>query len=388
MKTKITGKKIAGIVLAALIAVFAFYKIFLYRPPVAVVAVKKAEIREIVQGPGTVQSRVPVAVSAKITGILEKLYADQGSRVKKGQLLAELDSAELRNREAAARFAQSRAERDLASEEANLVKSEANLELAKSNYQRDFEVYKPGYISPAAFDITRDALHVAQSDVAANEAAVKASKAAASQAESDAATARAIFGYTRIYAPMDGVITNRTAEIGDTINPGTPVFQMVNYDIWAASWIDETKLGGLKVGQQALIKLRSGQQYPGEIARLTKQADTVTRELEVDVKFDSLPKPLTIGEETEVYINTGRQSALAVPLSAIIEQKQNGAKGVLVVERGRAIFRPVAVGLKDDRQAAISNGLKGGEMVIVNPEGIKPGKRVRPQIETGMVKSR
>ena len=384
MKAKMTGKKIAGIVIIVLIAIFAFYKIFLYRPTVSVVAVKKAEIREIVQGPGTVQSRVPVTVSAKITGILEKLYADQGSRVKKGQLLAELDSAELRAREAAARFAQSQAERDLASAEANLVKSEANLELAKSNYQRDYEVYKPGYISPAAFDITKAALHVAQSDVAASEAAVKASKAAASQAASDAATARAIFEYTRIYAPMDGIITNRTAEIGDTINPGTPVFQMVNYQIWAASWIDETKLGGLKAGQQALIKLRSGQEYPGEIARLEKQADTVTRELEVDVKFDTLPKPLTIGEETEVYINTGHQTSLAVPVSAIMEQ--NGAKGVLVVEKGRAVFRPVAVGLKDERRAAISSGLKAGEMVIVNPAGIRPGKKIRPEIGTGAPK--
>ncbi len=386
MRAKMTGKKIAVIVIAALIVVFAFYKIFLYRPPVVVITVKKAEIRQTVQGPGTVQSRVPVTVSAKITGILVKLYADQGYHVKKGQLLAELDSAELRSREAAAAYAQSRAERDLASAQANLAKSRANLLLARANYQRDYAVYKPGYISPAAFDITRDALRVAESEVSANEAAVKAAKAAASQAESEAGTARAILGYTRIYAPMDGVITNRTAETGDTINPGTPVFQMVNYDIWAASWIDETKLGLLKVGQQAMIKLRSGQQYQGEIARLTKQADTVTRELEVDVKFDTLPNPLTIGEETEVYINTGHESALAVPLSAIIEQ--NGAKGVLVAEGGRAVFRPVAVGLEDSRQAAISSGLKEGELVIVNPAGVKPGKKVRPQIETGMVKSR
>ena len=380
MKSKLTGKKIAGIVIAALIAVFAFYKIFLYRLPVAVVLVKKAEIREIVQGPGTVQSRVPVTVSAKITGILDKLYADQGYRVKKGQLLAELDSAELKAREAAALWAQSRAERDLASAKANLVKSEANLMLAKSNYQRDFEVYKPGYISPAAFDITKDALNVAESDVSANVAAVKASKAAVSQAESETRTARAILGYTRIYAPMDGVITNRTAEIGDTINPGTPVFQMVNYQIWAASWIDETKLGRLKVGQQALIKLRSGQAYQGEIVRLDKQADTVTRELEVDVKFDTLPKPLTIGEETEVYIDTGRESAPAVPLSALIER--NGSKGVLVAEDGRAVFRPVGVGLEDGTQAAILKGLKEGDMVVLNPAGIEPGGKVRPEIKT------
>ena len=69
------------------------------------VRVKKVEVQGQVHGPGTVQSKVPVTVSAKITGILEKLYADQGDRVQKGQLLAELDAKELRAREMASRAA-------------------------------------------------------------------------------------------------------------------------------------------------------------------------------------------------------------------------------------------------------------------------------------------
>ncbi|MDR3566908.1 MAG: efflux RND transporter periplasmic adaptor subunit [Syntrophobacteraceae bacterium] len=374
-------KKIGGVVIAALIVIFAVYRVFLYRLPVAVVLVKKAQIRDIVEGPGTVQSKVPVALSARITGILEKLYADQGDRVKRGQVLADLDSAELRHREAAARWAQSRAQRDLARAKADLVKSQASLLLAQSNYQRDLEVFTPGYISAAAFDITKAALRVAQSDVAANEASVEASKAAISQAESDTRTAEALLGYTRILAPMDGIITVRTAETGDTINPGTPIFQMVDYQIWAASWIDESKIFLLKVGQKARIRLRSGQTYQGEVVRLNRQADTVTRELEVDVKFDRLPKPITIGEETEVYIDAGRQDALAVPLSALTER--NGAKGVFVAAGGRANFCPATLGLYDGRRVAVLKGLKEGEMVIVNSAGIRPGERVRPEIIAG-----
>lgn len=381
---KLTGKRIAGIIIVALVAIFAVYKIFLYRKPVSVAIVKRAEIQETVQGPGTVQSKVPVTVSAKITGILVKLYADQGYHVKKGQLLAELDSAELRARESAARYAQSRTERDLASAQANLAKSRANLLLAKANYQRDYAVYKPGYISSSAFDITKDALRVAESEVSASEAAVKAAEAAVSQAGSDARVARAIFGYTRIYAPMDGFITSRTAEIGDTVNPGTPIFQMINYQIWAASWIDETKMGQVRIGQHAVIKLRSGPVYHGEVARIERQADTVTREMEVDVKFDRLPKPLVIGEETEVYVDAGHQIALAVPLSAITEQ--SGTKGVFVAEGGHAVFRLVALGLEDGHNAAILKGLKEGEKVIVNPAGLKPGSKIRPEIKASTPK--
>ena len=378
-------KKIAGIIITLLILASAGYKIFWYLPPTAVIVVKKAEVQGKVHGPGTVQSRVPVTVSAKITGILEKLYADQGDRVKKGQLLAKLDSAELRAREAAAHAAGTRAQRDLARARADLIKSQANVALAQSNYQRDLEVFKPGYISPAAFDATKAALRVAESDVAANEATVKALESAANQAESEAGAARALFGYTRILAPMDGVVTVRKAEIGDTVSPGSPIFQMVNYQIWAASWIDETKIAQLREGQKATIKLRSGRVYTGEVARLNKEADTVTRELEVDVKFDSLPNPLVIGEETEVDIDTSRQTAPVVPLSAILEQ--NGSKGVMVVANGRAGFRPVVLGLQDGRRVAVLDGLREGDVVILNPAGIEQGKKVRPEIKSDMKKN-
>ena len=377
-------KKIAGIFIALLILAFAGYKIFWYLPPTAVIVVKKEEVRGKVHGPGTVQSRVPVIVSAKITGILEKLYADQGDKLRKGQLLAELDSVEVKAREAAAHAAKGRAQRDLVRAQADLIKSQAALALAQSNYQRDLEVFKPGYISPAVFDATKAVLRVAESDVTANDATVKALESAVNQAEAEAAATKALFGYTRILAPMDGVITVRTAEIGNTISPGTPIFKMADFQIWAASWIDETKIAQLREGQKASIKLRSGRVFGGEVSRLNKEADTVTRELEVDVKFDTLPDPLVIGEETEVNIDTGRQTAPAVPLSAIVER--NGSKGVMVVSNGLTNFWPVVLGLQDGQRAAVLEGLREGDMVILNPAGIEPGNKVRPEIKSDMAK--
>ena len=132
-------------------------------------------------------------------------------------------------------------------------------------------------------------------------------EAAVKQAESETHAAAALHNYTRIVAPMDGLITVRKAEMGTTIAPGTPIFQMVDLDqIWVAAWIDETQVAQLRPGQPAAIKLRSGRIFQGEVVRLNKEADTVTRELEVDVKFDQLPEPLVIGEEAEVDIDTGR----------------------------------------------------------------------------------
>ena len=260
-----------------------------------------------------------------------------------------------------------------------MLKAQADLGLAQSNYQRDLEVFKPGYISQAAFDTTKAQLRVAESEVAATRATVTSLEAAVKQAESETQAAAAVQDYTRILAPMDGLITVRKAEIGDTIAPGTPIFQMVNLDpIWVAAWIDETQVAPLQEGQKAAIKLRSGRVFQGGVVRLNKEADTVTRELEVDVKFAELPQPLVIGEEAEVDIDTGRQMALAVPLSAVITR--NGDKGVLVADKGLARFQKIATGLNDGKKIAVLEGLKEGDLVVINPVGLEAGEKVDPRV--------
>jgi HlyD family secretion protein len=375
------GKKSIALAIGVVIIVFLAYRLIWYRPPVAVMVVKKVEVQGKVHGPGTVQCKVPVTVSAKITGILEELYADQGDRVQRGQMLAKLDAVELRAREAAAQAAKNRAQRDLARAQADMLKAQANLGLAQSNYQRDLEVFKPGYISKAAFDTTKAQLRVAESEVAATKATVTALEAAVKQAESESHAAAAVHKYTHIVAPMDGLITVRKAEIGTTITPGTPIFQMVDPEcIWVAAWIDEAQIAQLREGQKAAIKLRSGRVFQGEVVRLNKEADTVTRELEVDVKFAHLPHPLAIGEEAEVDIDTGQVKALAVPLTAITDR--DGKTVVLAVDQGRLVFRPVKPGLNDGKRIAVMEGLKEGDLVVAQPTNLKPGTRVQPQVKT------
>jgi HlyD family secretion protein len=366
-----------GAVILALLS----YRLLWYAPTVPVIVVEQAEIQGKVHGPGTVQSKVPVAIGPKITGILEKLYVDQGDRVQKGQLLAEIDSAELRAREAATQAALSRAQRDLGRAQADMGKAQANLGLARSNYRRDLEVFKPGYISQAAFDTTKAQLKVAESEVSAYQATVTALQAAVKQADSETKAAAALHDYTRILAPMDGLITVRKAEIGTTLVPGSPIFQMVDLDqIWLAAWIDQALVAQLQEGQPAKITLRSGREYQGQVVRLCREGDTVTRELEVDVKFDQLPKPLVIGEEGQVEIDTGRQSALAVPLTAIMGKQ--GGKGVLVADNGILRFRKITLGLQDDARAAVTKGLNAGDLVVANPAALTPGTKVSPKIQT------
>jgi|UniRef100_A0A7C3WGB0 HlyD family secretion protein len=375
-------KQIITVAVGLFLLLFLGYWLILHRPSVAVIKVQQVDIQGEVRGPGTVQSKVPVAVSSKITGILEKLYADQGDLVKKGQLLAELDTAELKARLAAARAAQNRAQKDLARARAILAKAQANLALAQSNYRRDQEVFKGGYISQAAMDTTSAALKVAEGETGEARANVAASEAAVQQADAEARAAAATLDYARILAPMDGLLTVRKAEVGDTITPGVPIFKMVELDwLWVAAWIDETQIAALKEGQEAQIRLRSGRIFPGTVVRLNKEADMVTREMEVDVKFASPPEPVVVGEEAEVAIATGRTRAIAVPWTAV--EEQDGQSGVLVVEGGVVKFRPVKLGLRDRQQVAVEQGLKEGELVVVPASQTKPGQKVKGRLIAG-----
>jgi len=366
------------LVIASIVVIIGLgYRLFFYSPSVEVIAVKQQQVQGEIAGPGTVQAKIPVSVSAKITGILQKLNVDQGHMVKQGSVLAELDSAELIARLEAARSATARARQDDEKAKASTAKAQANLLLAQSNYKRDREVFDKGYISQAYFDVTQAQLHVAQSEHTEALKAQDAAVAMLAQVEAEAQATEATLDFSRILAPMDGLITSRRAEIGDTITPGRPVFNMIDLNsIWVAAWIDQALIAHLKADQTATIRLRSGRQFKGRVARINKEADTVTRELEVDVFFEQLPEPLVIGEEAEVVITPEAVQGLAVPRTAVLTR--DGKTGVFVVEESRAVFREISLGPNGKTMTGVTAGLKDGDIVIVSPGDIVDNQKIKP----------
>ena len=225
-------------------------------------------------------------------------------------------------------------------------------------------------------DATAAALKSARS-----AAASAAATLAARQAESHAATQEAVYAgvlhsFTRITAPMDGLIVAREAEAGDTLVPGSPIFRLVDTrTLWVAARIDESVVGQVEVGQSATIRLRSGKEMPGEVARINLQSDAATRELEVDVTFREIPERFAIDQEAEVVIHAGEEQGVVIPTAVLFQQGHEF--GVLVVTDGRAVFRPVQIGASDGERVVAREGLKAGEMVIRKPVGVRPGSRVR-----------
>lgn len=367
-------------IIAVLLALLA-YRLFLYAPPVAVIQAKEGKVAIEVHGPGVVAARIAVTVSTRVTGLLKEVHADQGDSVTSGQILAVLDDTDVAAKAIAAREAATASRRNVEAAEAALAKARADLELAQSNFQRDQEVFRTRNISQAAMDATAAALKSAQSAEASAAATLAARRAESDAAAQEAVYASVLHAFTRISAPMDGLIVSREAEAGNTLVPGSPIFRLVDtHTLWVAARIDESVVGQAEVGQPARINLRGGQELPGEVARISRQSDPATRELEVDVAFSELPQRFAMDQEAEVTIEAGEDQGVVIPASALLQQE--GERGVLVVSDGRAVFRPVQTGATDGKRLIVREGIEAGETVIRQPTGpkvkVSVGSRVRP----------
>lgn len=360
----------------ALVAAFALYALFLRSAAVEVEPAREGVLHTRITGPGTVQARIPVTLSARITATITKLLADQGDAVKRGQLLAILDDRELEAKRAGAANARETSARNIAAAQAAVAKAEAELELARVKYRRDQDLLRAGYVSQSAMDTSAATLRSAEANLENARAALAARQSEAAGVAHEARYADTVLSHTRVVAPMDAIVVERLAEVGTTVAPGTGLFRLVDpATLWVAARIDESVVGRVEVGQSAEIRLRTGNTVAGKVARIARQADAATRELEVNVAFDSPPARFAIDQEAEVSIRAGEDKGLVVPLTALIQHA--GKQGVLVVRDGRAQFRPVVTGAAEGGRAIVRQGLAAGDPVIVKPQAVKPGARVR-----------
>jgi len=351
--------------------------LFLMHPPqVRVVEIHEGVVQREAHGPGTVQARIAVNVSSKVTGVIKQVLADQGDTVRQRQLLATLVDDDLGAAAAAAQASVAAGEHDVTAAEALLAKAQADLLLAQSNYERDVQLFRDELISRRTFDQSTATLRAAESGVAGAESTLAARRAQFRSVQERLRQAEAELSYTRITSPMDGLVTTRKLEVGSTVVPGVPIFQMVDpTTAWVATFVDETLVGSIQVGQPAVIRLRSGEEVGGTVERVTRQADPVTRELEVDIRFQSAPARLTINEEADVTIVVEETRGLVAPSSALIHQGETD--GVWILEGERAVFRPVRIGLVGTGKFMAIEGIRAGEQAIVSPKGIKAGQRIR-----------
>ncbi|MBL8343418.1 MAG: efflux RND transporter periplasmic adaptor subunit [Rubrivivax sp.] len=344
---------------------------------VATVRVEAGAVAQRVVGPGTVQARVPVTLSARITATVRRVDADIGDMVRRGQPLVLLDDRDLAAKRSVVDGQQAALARNLEAAQAGAARAEAELELARSRQRRDAELLNTGFVSPAALDTSNAALRAATANVD-NATATQAARAAEARAlAAEARYAEAVHSHARIVAPMDALVIARQVEVGSTVVPGSTLLRLVDpQSVWVVMRVDESVLGRIELGQPATIRLRTGETLRGKVARIARQSDAATRELDVNITFDTAPRRFAIDQEAEVAVEVGDVRGITIPLAALTRSRE-GRPGVLVVEGGRTAFRALETGAADNRRVLVLEGLAAGETIVARAEGVRTNVRVR-----------
>lgn len=355
-------------------------------PEIEVVKIERRDLTNHVYGNGTVEAKVMIGVSSKITGRIVQLYADQGDQVTKGQLLARLEDNDFVQQQRQAQAVLRTVNATLGVEEAALRKARATLILAEKNAQRFTDLADKDLIARIESEQYQTTFAVAKEEVNRSQAALHAIHMEKEVSQAGIELSRSRLADTQIYAPQDGLIISRDLEQGATVTPGLSIFTLADPQlVWVKANVDEALLSSVAVGKKAAITLRSDQNtsLPGQVARLGQQSDRVTEELEVDVAFTPPLATFRLGEQADVLIVAEtKAAALSLPAKALISKE--GSRGVWRVSQGQLHFAEVQTGIEDRSGfTEIVFGLGLDEKVAVAPPAetakFKEGMRVREQ---------
>jgi HlyD family secretion protein len=366
------------------------------------------DITPAVHGVGTVEAKIVVPVSSKITDRIVSVLVDQGDPITTGQVVARLDdtqiAAEVRQAEANVRTADAQLRDLLAgarpeeidSLRAQLAAAQASHALSEQDFVRAQQLATKQIISQQDLDRARQV-----QDVSSNQERdlqqklrlalegprrdqVEAARSQGRAAEAALSLARQRLADTVITAPLTGYVVSRELEAGAVVNPGIPIFKVVDpHTVWATIYVDEQDTAGLAVGHPVDITIRSmpDRHFRGCVARVRRESDRVTEQLAVDITLNEGPDRLTLGEQVEATIQLPvQQGSIALPVAAIVRRPD--ATGALAVVDGRIRFIPLRLGAMDDAGwVQALHGLSAGDDVILAPghlaDATSEGQRVR-----------
>jgi RND family efflux transporter MFP subunit len=332
-------------------------------PSVLVIQPKRSAPTQEILLPGNIQAFVDAPIYARTNGYLKHWYFDIGSHVKKGQLLADIESPEV--------------DQQLSQAQADLGTTMANLHLSQITANRFSDLIKQDAVSQQDTDN-------ALSDLAARNTAVKSSQANVDRLKQ-------LVSFEKVYAPFDGVVTARNTDIGQLIDSGAAGGQ-------ARSLFQMAAINNLRVfisvpqiySQAAVPGLTAdltfaefpGRRFQGKLVRTSRSIDPTARTLNVEVDVDNSKGELLPGAYTEVHLKLKEGiPTLTVPVSALMF-RQEGLRVAIAKSDNTAELKPVTLGRDFGDIAEITTGLTGDERVIANPpDSIIDGEHLTVQTE-------
>lgn len=259
-----------------------------------------------VNGVGTLEAKEVITISPKHASTISTVYADEGDHIAKGARLAQMELSELTGIQLQNNAIIEKSRSQMAAQKAAIEDMKAKKTLADATLTRYKNLSKGGFITQAELDAAQTSAQSANAALVNAQEALKQSQLEIQRAVGSLDSVNATIRDYSLRSPIDGIILSREAEAGSTIGAGTPVFKIANpKSVWVRAYIDERQSGGLKLGQNAIVTLRSTgeKRYPGVVRRIGVVSDRITEERVVYITLDTLPEPLYLGEQAEVQIN-------------------------------------------------------------------------------------
>lgn len=327
----------------------------------------KETIIQAVEASGTIKPINTIAVGTQVSGTVQKIYVDYNSKVKQGDLLAELDPSLFQ-----ANVDQSSAK--LNNAKATLAKAQATLTYKKNNYQRYKHLFEKHYVSRDDVELAQANYLQAKAELDSAKADVKASSAAL---ENNLTNLR----YSKITSPVDGTVISRAVDEGQTVAASfnTPTLFEIAKDLTKMqieTSVSEADIGKIKVGQEATYTLDGYQdkKFYGEVTQV-RLASTTTNNVvtyTVIVSVDNTEGFVIPGMTANVSIKVGKaKDVLTVENRAfkftMDDNKKYEKQGIWILTPSGAKRYDVEIGLSDDNKSQIiSNELKEGDKVIIS----------------------
>ena len=378
------NKRIKYIIIAILVIVgiVLFYKnVYIVKTTYKTLSPKVANLDIKVFGIGNVSARDIYSITAQTGGKIILILTDEGQWVKKGDLLISIDPVDMPELVEEMLISVEKTKSELKA----LIKESESLnaqkELALITYKRYEKLVKQSFVSRSEFDKAKTDLNALTAQLEATLVRIESSKIEVQRTQKNADSLKTKLSRFQIYAPVDGYVISKSAEVAQNVASSTTILKIVDpKTLWIKAYIDEKISGDIKVGQKAEITLRSqsNKQFTGSVKRIVAQSDAVTQEREINVAFDELPIPFYINEQARVTINAKTISnAITIPLNTI--KVEDGKEGVWTLIDNKTYFKELNIQAKGDNEAAIISGIKTEDIIIIpdsSKKALSEGMRI------------
>lgn len=326
-------------------------------------SVKVSELPDTFEVTGTVRARTSAMVSTRIPGVISIMRVREGDRVKKGQLLLQLDAHE---NQATAGVATA------GIEEAQRVIDEgvARKKLAYATFERYQQLYKEQAISRQEYDIKQTENEMATQNLARAQARLK-------QAQQGAKAATTVADYTRIVAPISGVVVSRQADLGGSVFPGQPIMTIEDdgtYQLELA--IPETMAAKVRPGTPVQVTMDAiSTVFASKISEIVPAADPASRTFTAKIALNQKGLKSGMFGRGTIGLGTGAKGIM-IPKSALLER--GSLVSVWVVDKEKiARLRLVKTGKTSAERVEVLSGLSDGEQIAISAlDKISDGAKV------------